>query len=150
MTPLRWNSWHLMIRFRVWHSWKFPHKQISEYIHIKKIIRTNVQIYSYKKFHKNECPNKYLSWKLYEYSTSFHTLKHSQTNVRIYSYKEIGHKGMSEYICIEKLIQTNICDQYLWIFEYMRHTLILFLNSKLNLHDKHWNYGSIAGVLMIS
>ena len=43
-------------------------------------------------------------------------------NVRIYSYKQIWNKQMSEYIP-KKLIQTNICDQYSQIFEYIRHPL---------------------------
>ena len=56
---------------RVWHSWKFRHVWISEYIRINKFTRTNVRIYSYKKFDTNECPNKYSYWKLYEYSNIF-------------------------------------------------------------------------------
>ena len=37
------------------------------------------------------------------------------------------HKQISDYIQTEKLIRTNvrinICDQYIWIFKYIRHTL---------------------------
>ena len=53
---------------RVWHLWTFWHERISEYICIKKITRTNVQIYSYNFFDWNEWPNRYLYWKLCEYS----------------------------------------------------------------------------------
>ena len=46
----------------------------------------------------------------------------TQRNVRRYSYKEL----------IQTNVRMKICEQYLPIFEYMR-----FLNSKLNLQDKH-------------
>ena len=122
---------------RMWHSWKFRHKRISEYIRIKKFTRTNVWIYSYKKIDWNECPNKYSYWKLceysniLEYSSSFYTLTHSQTNVRIYSYKQIWHEWISEYIRIRKFGMNECPNKYLWpkylnirILKYIRHTLL--------------------------
>ena len=41
---------------RVWHSWKFGHKWISEYIRIKKFTRTNIRIYSYQKILHERMP----------------------------------------------------------------------------------------------
>ena len=115
-------------------SWKFGHKWISEYIQIKKCTRTNIRTYFYNNFCRNECPNKYSSWKLYEYSnmfeysSSFYTLTHWRTNVRIYSYKQIWYEWMSEYIRKRK-IDTNECPNIyswstysnIWIFEYIGH-----------------------------
>ena len=117
----------IYVQTRVWHSWKFWHNRISEYIWTKKITRTNVRIYSFfftrtnvginihrNKFDTNECPNKYLYWKLYEYSnifeysSSFYTLTHWRTNVRIYLYKQIWYERMSDYIRKRK-IDTNEC-----------------------------------------
>ena len=111
----------------VWHSWKFWHERIFEYIRIKRFTRTNVRIYSNKKLDRNECPNKYLYWKLCEYSnivkylSSFYTLTHSQTN---------WHERISEYICIRKFDTNECSDKYLspkylniQIFKYIRHTL---------------------------
>ena len=89
-----WTFEHLNIWTRVWHSWKFCHKWIYEYICIKKTTQMNVWKYSYRKIDTNEYPNKYLYCKLYKclsifkYSISFCTLTHSGTNVRIYSFKQ--------------------------------------------------------------
>ena len=96
------------------------YEQISEYICIKKFTRTNIWIYSYKKFDSNECPNKYSYWKLceysniLEYSSSFYTLTHSRTNVRIYSYKQIWRERISEYICLSKFDTRECSNKYLW------------------------------------
>ena len=122
-----------MVRSRVWHSWKLWYEWTSEYIRINKIIRMNIQIYSYYFFYTNECPNKVFVLKIariFEYSSRFYTITHSPTNVRIYSYKQIWHERMSEYIRKRK-IYTNECPNiYSWpiysnirIFEYIRHTL---------------------------
>ena len=35
---------------RVWHSYGFWYERISEYIRVKKMIRTNIRIYSYEHF----------------------------------------------------------------------------------------------------
>ena len=105
------------------------HEWISKYIHANF-------------FDTNECPNKYLYWKLheysniFEYSSRFYTLTHSPTNVRIYLYKQIWHERMSEYIRKRK-IDTNECPNIyswpiysnIWIFEYIRHTLVWAYSS---------------------
>ena len=103
--------------WRVWYSWKFQHERISEYICIKYILPTNVQIYWYSKFDMNQYINEHSHWKLYEYMNIFEYLTRLLHT----------HKRMSDYIHTEKLIRTNvrinICDQYIWIFKYIRHTL---------------------------
>ena len=71
MVSGQFDTW---VRYRVWHSWRFLYEWMSEYI------RTTF-------FDKNESSNKYLYWKLHEYSSRFYTLTHSPTNVWIYSYK---------------------------------------------------------------
>ena len=53
---------------RVWHSYWFRYEWISEYIRIKKTIRTNIRIYSYKKKRYEYDTNEYSYWKWYEYS----------------------------------------------------------------------------------
>ena len=96
--------------------WSFS----STYIRVKKSTRTNIRIYSYDKFDTNICPNKYLCWKLceysniFEYSFSFYTLTHSRTIIQIYSYNQIWRQLMSEYICIEKIDMNKCPNKYLW------------------------------------
>ena len=83
------------------------HERISKYIRIKK-------------FYTDECPNKYSSWKLYEYlnifeySSSFYTLTHWRTNVRIYSYKQTWYEWMSEYILKRKSDMNECMNIYSW------------------------------------
>ena len=99
----------------------------------KTFTRTNVRIYSYNKFDTNECPNKYLYWKLYEYWNifeylfRFYTLTHSQTNVRIYSYNLFLHEGMSKYMRKRKIDKNQCPKKYYWPIyfniQYIRHTL---------------------------
>ena len=92
----------------MWHSWKFRHEQISEYISINKFTRTHVRINIYIE----NCTN--IQIHIFEYSSNLYTLTHSWMNVRIHSYKQIWHKWMSEYIHIRK-IDTNECpNKYLW------------------------------------
>ena len=76
---------------RVWHSWKFRHKQIFEYdFYTLTHSRTNIQIYSYKqiwhewmseyirkrKIDTNECPNIY-SWPIYSNIRIFEYIRHT-------------------------------------------------------------------------
>ena len=104
----------------------------------------NVRIYSYQQNYTNENLNIFILIFLTRISIRFENC----TNIRIYSNIRPGftlkhtHQRMSEYIrtnkfdtneCLnifvkEKLIQTNvriyIRDQYIRIFEYIRHTLL--------------------------
>ena len=66
---------------RVWHSYWFRYKWISEYIRIKKTTQTNIRIYSYKKKRYEYDTNEYSYWKfvlkmirIFEYSNIRHTL----------------------------------------------------------------------------
>ena len=76
---------------------------------------------------------------IFEYLSIFYTLTHWRTNVRIYSYKQIWYERMSEYIRKRK-IDTNECSNIyswpiysnIWIFKYIRHTLLCTTNIHLN------------------
>ena len=71
-----------------------------------------------------------------EYLSSFCTLSHSRTNVWIYSYKQIWHERISEYTSIRNLYTNKYPNKHLWpkylniwIFEYIRHTLIWIIDA---------------------
>ena len=73
----------VQIWIRVWRIWIFDtneysnifiskkqYERISEYIRIKKMIQTNIRIYSYQQNDMNEYPNIFVSNKWYEYDTN--------------------------------------------------------------------------------
>ena len=64
------------------------------------LIRTNIRIYSCQENNPNEYPNIFV-W-------TFLT----RTNIRMYSYERFWHERISEYICIQKMIRTNLPNKY--------------------------------------
>ena len=64
---------------------KRRYERISEYICIKKMIRTNIRIYSYKKNNTNEYLNIFASKKWYEYDTN------EYSDRKIFEYPNIRH-----------------------------------------------------------
>ena len=101
--------------------------QISKYICIKKFTRVNNWIQSNNKFDMNEYPNKclYEYLNITEYSNSLYSLTHTRTKIQIYSYNKILYGRKFKYIPKLTLwnVWINICDKYIWIFDYIRHTL---------------------------
>ena len=65
---------------------KKRYERISEYIRIKKMIRTNIRIYSYQKNNTNEYPNIFASKKWYEYDTNEYSYRKIFEYIRISEY----------------------------------------------------------------
>ena len=65
---------------------KKRYERISEYIRIKKMIRTNIRIYSYQKNNTNEYPNIFASKKWYEYDTNEYLYRKIFEYIRISEY----------------------------------------------------------------
>ena len=129
----------------MWHSWKFGHKWISEYIRIKIFTQTNIRIYLYKNLTRTDaqigirlenCTN------IQIYSNiclGFYTLTHWRMNVWIYSNKQIWYKRMSEYIRKRKIDRNNIWiyirGQYIQKFEYSNIFVTLWFKHHISLWD---------------
>ena len=105
--------------------WFMPKSNFSwhKYIRILKTIRTNIRIYSYQKNDTNEYTNIFVSKKSIRtniriYSYQKNDTNMIRTNIRIGKYSNIfeypnirikkQYERISEYICIKKMIRTNI------------------------------------------
>ena len=93
---------------------------IIKYIRIKKLQKQISKYICTIFFDTNECPNKYLSWKLYKYSNIFKYSSSFNTHEWMSEYIRTNKFDTNKYIR-KKLICTNVCiycDPYIWIFEY--------------------------------
>ena len=89
---------------------KKRYERISEYIRIKKMIRTNIRIYSYQKNNTNEYPNIFASKKWYEYDTNEYSYRKIFEYIRISEYSPHPGFNLCARTCIRKkkkiLLQT--------------------------------------------
>ena len=129
----------------VWHSWKFRHNQISEYIRITQFTRTNVKIYLCKKMYE------YLN--IFKYLSNVYTLTHSQTSEYIRRNKFDTNKCPNIFVQ-EKIDTTECPNKYLlpiysniWIY-WSNSALCNQSWTERNVHKKY--SGLLAKTLMRS
>ena len=81
---------------------------------------------STNKFGTNECPNIFVKEKLIRMNVRTYAHTHQRMSEYIHTNK-FDTNGCPNIFVKEKLIRPNvriyICDQYIQIFEYIRHTL---------------------------